>query len=148
LPVPPPSGHNAEVVAEAGRRGGRPDQILGARVTLTAWAEGSEPELARALEEAASPASLDGSLPLVVLERTSRANAERVRDLLVDAGGTVSVDEVWMTREESGGVRPRPACPACGSIRTQPYTYAGPGSRMNMKCTACGHLFRDQAPRS
>ena len=33
-------------------------------------------------------------------------------------------------------------CPKCGSTRTQPFTHAGPGARVNMKCTNCGHLFR------
>ncbi len=39
----------------------------------------------------------------------------------------------------------RPACPMCGSTRTQPFTHAGPGARVNMKCTNCGHLFRGPA---
>jgi rubredoxin len=42
-------------------------------------------------------------------------------------------------------VPPRPACPMCGSTRTQPFTHAGPGARVNMKCTSCGHLFRGPA---
>jgi hypothetical protein len=29
----------------------------------------------------------------------------------------------------------RPACPMCGSTRTQPFTHAGPAARVNMKCT-------------
>jgi hypothetical protein len=36
----------------------------------------------------------------------------------------------------------RPACPQCGSGRTQPFTHAGPVARVNMKCTDCGHLFK------
>ena len=39
----------------------------------------------------------------------------------------------------------RPACPKCGSTRTQPFTHAGPAARVNMKCTNCGHLFRGPA---
>jgi len=37
---------------------------------------------------------------------------------------------------------PRPPCPVCGSLRTQPFTHAGPVARVNMKCTNCGHLFK------
>jgi rubredoxin len=39
----------------------------------------------------------------------------------------------------------RPACPMCGSTRTQPFTHAGPAARVNMKCTNCGHLSRGPA---
>jgi len=45
-------------------------------------------------------------------------------------------------RDERRADPPRPACPMCGSGRTQPFTYAGPIARVNMKCTGCGHLFR------
>jgi hypothetical protein len=41
----------------------------------------------------------------------------------------------------------RPECPACGSAHTQPFTHAGPGARVNMKCIDCGHLFRDRTTR-
>jgi hypothetical protein len=127
------------------RRPGRPDQILGARVVLTARNEASEPELDRVLEEIAGPDSLTSTqLPIVVLEKASREKAEWARDLLTRAGGTVSVEDVWVTREEVGSFRSRPECPSCGSGHTQPYLHAGPGSRVNMKCTNCGHLFRAQ----
>jgi hypothetical protein len=39
----------------------------------------------------------------------------------------------------------RPACPRCGSAHTQPFTHAGPGGRVNMKCIDCGELFRHVA---
>jgi hypothetical protein len=131
------------------RRPGRPDQILGARVVLTAWTEASESELNQALAQISETVSLTPEiLPVVVLEKTSREKAGWARDLLEAAGGTVSVGDVWVTREEAGSVRSRPACPSCGSGHTQPYPHAGPGSRVNMKCTNCGHLFRDQSARS
>jgi hypothetical protein len=115
---------------------------------LTAWIEASESELIQALEQISGPVSLaPGVLPLVVLERGSRETAEWARDLLVRAGGSVSVEDVWLTREEAGDLRPRPACPSCGSSHTQPYPHAGPASRVNMKCTDCGHLFRSQSDR-
>ena len=97
-------------------RSGRPDQILGARVTLTAWAEDSEAELKKVLQEISASVSLKAeALPIVVLAKTSRERAEQIRDLLVRSGGTVSVEEVWVTREEAGSIRPRPVCPACGT---------------------------------
>jgi rubredoxin len=40
----------------------------------------------------------------------------------------------------------RPACPQCGSPHTQPFTYAGPVARFNMKCTDCGYLFKHKDP--
>jgi len=43
---------------------------------------------------------------------------------------------------------PRPDCPFCGSSKTQPFTHAGPGARVNMKCTNCGHLFHAKLTRS
>jgi hypothetical protein len=109
------------------KRAGPPDQILGARVMLTAWIEASESELTQALEQISGPISLTpGVLPLVVLERSSREKAEWARDLLVRAGGTVSVEEVWVTREEAGDLHSRPACPSCGSGHTQPFRMPDP----------------------
>jgi hypothetical protein len=126
----------------------RPDQLLGARVVLTAWLRDSESELIQALEEISGLTSLSAEeLPLVVLQHTSLANGERAKALLERAGGTVSLEEVWVTREQAGDARPRSACPACGSPRTQPYLHAGPGARVNMKCNECGQLFRGTAAR-
>lgn len=89
------------------------------------------------------PISLEeASLPLVLFERLPRAKADRVTALIEAAGGTVSIDEVWLTRDQAGGAPPRPSCPSCGSTHTQPFTHAGPGARVNMKCRTCGHLFR------
>lgn len=48
------------------------------------------------------------------------------------------------TKEERPVERPeRMACPSCGSTHTQPFTFAGPAARVNMKCMDCGHLFKD-----
>jgi hypothetical protein len=122
----------------------RPDQIRGARVVLTAWSGDSEPQLTEVLEKISAPVSLSAdALPLVVLDHTSVAKAERAKELLERAGGTVSLEEVWVTREQAGDARPRPVCPTCGSTRTQPYLHAGPGARVNMKCNDCGQLFRE-----
>jgi hypothetical protein len=41
----------------------------------------------------------------------------------------------------------RPACPSCGSAHTQPFTHAGPGARVNMKCLDCATLFKHRPPR-
>jgi len=48
-----------------------------------------------------------------------------------------------------GAARPveRPACPSCGSAHTQPFTHAGPGARVNMKCLDCGTLFKHRPSR-
>jgi hypothetical protein len=43
---------------------------------------------------------------------------------------------------------PRPDCPHCGSPKTEPFTHAGPGARVNMQCTHCGHLFHAKIVRS
>jgi len=42
----------------------------------------------------------------------------------------------------------RPDCPFCGSTKTEPFPHAGPGARVNMKCTHCGHLFHAKIVRS
>jgi hypothetical protein len=38
----------------------------------------------------------------------------------------------------------RAPCPSCGSTRTLPFPHAGPGARVNMRCTTCGHQFKDK----
>jgi len=45
-------------------------------------------------------------------------------------------------------VAARPSCPSCGSAHTQPFTHAGPGARVNMRCIDCGHLFRERGAGS
>lgn len=126
---------------------GRADQVLGASVTLTGWAPGQEAAVAEALEAIMpTPFTLSAdALPLVAIETSSPAEAERALDLLEAAGGTVSVARVSVARDV-GGVS-RPACPSCDSERTQPFTYAGPAARVNMKCTVCGTLFRARPVR-
>ena len=47
-----------------------------------------------------------------------------------------------MARQPEPAVDQRPECPMCGSRRTQPFTHAGPGARVNTKCLACGQLFK------
>lgn len=46
-------------------------------------------------------------------------------------------------RPAEGEPPARQPCPTCGSTKTQPFTHAGPGARVNMQCTACGQLFKD-----
>jgi len=53
-----------------------------------------------------------------------------------------------VTQDEHKLPPPRPDCPHCGSPKTQPFTHAGPGARVNMKCTNCGHLFHAKIVRS
>ena len=38
----------------------------------------------------------------------------------------------------------REPCPNCGSPKTQPFSHAGPAARVNMRCSVCGHLFKDR----
>ena len=127
----------------------RPDQLLGAEVVLTGWHPGREHDLTEALKQINPGVTLDiERLPLVVLGRTSVAKGAWARDLLEAAGGEVTVKDAWVTRDQAQDVRPRPSCPSCGSLHTQPFTHAGPAARVNMKCTDCGHLFRSKDIRS
>ncbi|MGZ5297885.1 MAG: hypothetical protein ACXWYT_12740 [Actinomycetota bacterium] len=52
------------------------------------------------------------------------------------------------TQEKRKAPPPRPDCPHCGSPKTQPFKHAGPGARVNKKCTNCGHLFHAKIVRS
>ena len=112
---------------------------------LTAWIEASESELTQALEQISGPVSLTpGVLPLVVLERTSRQKAEWARDLLVRAGGTVSMEEVWVTREEAGDLRPRFGVPF---VRFRPHT-AISACRTRRESEHEVHRLRSPVPKS
>jgi hypothetical protein len=126
---------------------GRPrqhDEVLGASVVLVGWSADRRADMAEALELLSTdPVDLDEiEVPFLALERTSVQKAERVRDLLEEAGGTVELRDAWVTRDGPPPVSARPPCPFCGSTATQPYTHAGPGARKRMKCTSCGQTFR------
>lgn len=137
------SGIDARAGDQLTDRARRPDQILGADVVLTGCHPGRERDLVRALEEIGNGVSYDAqALPIVVLSRISTDRGDQVRGLLEAAGGKVTLRDAWVTRDRVPDPRPRPACPSCGSLRTQPFTHAGPVARVNMKCTNCGHLFR------
>jgi hypothetical protein len=122
----------------------RHDEILGARVVLTGWKPERRDEVSRAVREVTSQdvdlAALD--LPFVVLAKGSLEKAEAARALLTEAGASVELEDAWVTRDTQRPVVARPACPFCGSGRTQPYGHAGPAARKNMKCTTCGRTFR------
>jgi hypothetical protein len=122
----------------------RSDEILGATVVLTGWSEGREDEVAEALDRISKePVDLPGvGLPYVALPKVSLEKAEAARAILVEAGGSVVLEDAWVTRDTPRPVAPRPACPFCGSVKTQPYTHAGPAARPSMKCTTCGKRFR------
>jgi hypothetical protein len=125
-------------------RSRRHDEILGASVTLIGWSADRRADVAEALDLLSEdPVDLDEvELPFLAIERTSVAKAERARDLLEEAGGTVELRDAWVTRDERPHVAPRPPCPFCGSTATQPYTHAGPGARKRMTCTTCGRTFQ------
>jgi tRNA(Ile2) C34 agmatinyltransferase TiaS len=128
----------------------RHDEIRGASVLLTGWSKGREDEVAEALGTISTePIDLDRTeLPIVALAKASLEKAEVARELLVTAGGSVALEDAWVTREEPRTVAPRPPCPFCGSTKTQPYTHAGPAARASMKCTTCGRRFRAPATPS
>jgi hypothetical protein len=132
-----------------GDRPRRHDEIRGATVLLTGWSEGRRDEVARALGEISSgPVDLDDvELPFVALSKATLEKAETARGLLVEAGGSVDLEDAWVTRDAPRPVASRPACPFCGSTKTQPYTHAGPAARASMKCTTCGQRFRVSAIR-
>jgi hypothetical protein len=122
----------------------RHDEILGASVVLTGWSADRAAEMRDALALlSAEPIDLDElRVPFLALERASVQKAERARDLLEEAGGTVELRDEWVTRETAPPVAVRPPCPFCGSKATQPYMHAGPGARKRMTCTTCGRTFK------
>ena len=128
----------------------RHDEILGARVVLTGWKPERRDEISGAIREVTSE-DIDlaaADLPLVVLAKASLERAEAALALLTDAGGSVELEDVWVTRDAPRPVAARPACPFCGSLKTQPYSHAGPAARKRMKCTTCGRAFRTANARS
>lgn len=128
----------------------RHNEIRGASVLLTGWADGREDEVAVALGRISTERiDLDRvELPIVALAKASLDRAEAAQELLVAAGGSVALEAMWVTREVPRTAASRPTCPFCGSTKTQPYTHAGPAARASMKCTTCGRWFRVPATHS
>ena len=128
----------------------RKDEILGARVVLTGWSPERRDEISHAVREITSEdidlTAVD--LPFVVVAKTSLEKAESARVLLTGAGASVELEDAWVTRDVPRPVASRPACPFCGSTKTQPYSHAGPAARKRMKCTTCGRAFRAPAAPS
>jgi rubredoxin len=122
-------------------RARRSNEILGARVIVTAIAPGREDDVAATLADLAH-AEPPATFPAVVVEKTSVAAGDRLREALEEAGATVEIGDVWVTRDEVPDDTPRPVCPSCGSTKTQPFLHAGPAARVNMRCRDCGHTFR------
>jgi len=58
-----------------------------------------------------------------------------------EAGGS---DGAGSSPTDGPAPTPRMPCPFCGSAHTQPFTHAGPGARVNMRCMDCGHQFKDR----
>jgi|SRR3990172_4200639 len=125
-------------------RARRSDEILGASVLLTGWSKGREGEVAEALDLISKePVDLVGiDLPYMALAKVSLEKADAARAVLEEAGATVAVEDAWVIRDAPRPVASRPACPFCGSAKTQPYTHAGPAAKPSMKCTTCGQRFR------
>ncbi|MEP7059095.1 MAG: hypothetical protein ABI828_00065 [Actinomycetota bacterium] len=124
----------------------RPNEVLGGSVTIVSVEPGREDDVAAAIAaihgDPGSPTM--GTLPFVVYDKTTTERAADAATALEVAGARVTVEEVWVTREIAPDTRPRPACPNCGSTKTQPFTFSGSGGRANMKCTACGQLFKER----
>ena len=76
-----------------------------------------------------------------------RGYAVSVQVVLVACRVTWRTD-VTQDERKTAPPPPRPDCPFCGSTKTEPFTHAGPGARVNMKCTHCGHLFHAKIVRS
>lgn len=125
-------------------RARRSDEILGASVVLTGWSEGREADVAETLDLLSKdPVDLAGlKLPYVALSKVSLDKAEAARAALEAAGGSVALEDAWVTRDAPRPGTARPTCPFCGSTKTQPYTHAGPAAKPSMKCTTCGQRFR------
>jgi tRNA(Ile2) C34 agmatinyltransferase TiaS len=121
----------------------RPNEVLGGSVTIVSVDPGREDDVAAALSAFPGPPALD-ALPVVIYAKTTTERAAEVATVLEEAGARVEVEEVWVTREIAPDTRPRPACPNCGSTKTQPFTFSGSGGRANMKCTTCGQLFKER----
>ena len=122
----------------------RHDEILGANVLLTGWAEGRERDVAETLELLShDPIDLDAvELPYVVLAKVTLDKAERARGALESSGATVEMQDAWALRDGATPSDARAPCPFCGSTKTQRYTHAGPAAKPSMKCTTCGRRFR------
>jgi hypothetical protein len=133
-----------------GDRPRRREEILGATVLLTGWSEGREDEVAEALGRLSTErVDLERVvLPFVALTKSSLEKAEAARALLIAAGGSVELEDAWVTRDAPRPTTSRPVCPFCGSTKTQPYTHAGPAAKKAMKCTTCGQRFRATASPS
>src|SRR5512145_808320 len=110
------------------KRPRRHNEIRGASVLLTGWSDGREDEVAVALGRISTERiDLDrAQLPIVALAKASLDRAEAAQELLVAAGGSVALEDAWVTRDEPRTVASRPTCPFCGSTKTQPFTHAGP----------------------
>jgi hypothetical protein len=127
----------------------RHDEVLGASVVLLGWSAERRDDMAEALELLSpGPVDLDElEVPYLALERTSVQKAERARDLLEEAGGTVELRDAWVTRDTAPPEAARTPCPFCGSAATQPFTHAGPAARKRRKCTTCGRTFQTAGSR-
>jgi hypothetical protein len=121
----------------------REGQVLRASVTVTGWEPGSEEDIADTIQRVTGErVYIEGAAPFVVFDRALPEEARNAAARLTAAGAKVTIEDVWVERGGTHGDRARPTCPVCGSPHIQPFHHAGPASRVNRKCTDCGHLFR------
>ena len=124
----------------------RHNEVMGGSVRVVGIAPGREQDVVAAIAGFRGVPDHVGpeDLPLVILAKTSTVKAQEAAALLEAAGANVEVEDVWVTRDIAPDTRTRPTCPHCGSTKTQPFTFSGSGGRANMKCTACGQLFKER----
>jgi hypothetical protein len=126
----------------------RPDdhegEVLRATVSVTGWEPGSEEDVADTIERVKGEriAADENALPITVLDRALPDDARQAVKRLTAAGAETTIEEIWTVRGQSHTQRPTIACPSCESAHTQPFGHAGPGARVDRKCTDCGHLFK------
>jgi hypothetical protein len=126
----------------------RADQVLRASVTVIGWEPGSEEDVADTIQRVTGKRmDIEGAAPIVVFDQALPEEARNAASRLTAAGAKVIIEDLWVERGGAYEGRARPACPVCASTHTQPFDHAGPASRVNRKCTDCGHLFRSWTTR-
>ena len=85
-----------------------------------------------------------GTSPTETTTPRDMMGVESEERTLPDPDGTEETAEATPPRVEPP---PRPACPRCGSLHTQPFGHAGPAARVNMKCIDCDMLFKQSVHR-
>src|SRR3954466_1767595 len=91
----------------------RRDEILGADVVLTGWAEGREADVIETLDLLSNdPVDLAAiELPYAVPAKATTDKAERARGAREGSGATVGTRDAWALRDGPSPADSRPPCP-------------------------------------